>query len=108
MADQAPEAETREAQIAQAKELYARGYRNYVVGEFNEAADDLSRSCELYSKLYGELSEQVAIPNLFYGKTLIELAQMGENKVLALPDKVDNQDDSDDDSENGMFIFLKK
>lgn len=100
MADKSPEELTREDRIAQAKELYARGYRNYVVGEFNESAEDLSRSCELYAELYGDESEEVAIPNLFYGKTLIELAQMGENKVLALPDEQD-QDDSDDESENG-------
>lgn len=105
MADKSPEELTREDRIAQAKEFYARGYRNYVVGEFNEAAEDLSRSCELYAELYGDESEEVAIPNLFYGKTLIELAQMGENKVLALPDEKydghEDQDDSDEDSENG-------
>lgn len=59
MAEKEPELETREEQIARAKELYARGYRNYVVGDFNEAAEDLSRSCELYAKLYGDESEEV-------------------------------------------------
>lgn len=44
--------------------------------------------------------EQVAIPNLFYGKTLIELAQMGENKVLALPDQEEEEGD-DEDEEGG-------
>lgn len=106
MADKTAEELTRQDRIVQAKDFYARGYRNYVVGEFNEAAEDLSRSCELYAKLYGDESEEVAIPNLFYGKTLIELAQMGENKVLALPDEVDDgneddHDDSDEDSDNG-------
>lgn len=51
---------TREDKIAQAKEYYARGYRNYVVGYFNEAADDLSRSCELYAELFGDESEEVS------------------------------------------------
>lgn len=37
------------------------------------------------------------MPNLFYGKTLIELAQMGENKVLALPDQEEEEDDEDED-----------
>lgn len=108
MADKAPEELNREDRIVKAKDFYARGYRNYVVGEFNQAAEDLSRSCELYAELFGDESEEVAIPNLFYGKTLIELAQMGENKVLALPDEEDDgnedqegQDDSDEDSENG-------
>lgn len=59
MAEQEPELKTREEQIAHAKELYGRGYRNYVVGDFNEAAEDLSRSCELYAQLYGDESEEV-------------------------------------------------
>lgn len=45
--------------------------------------------------------QQVAIPNLFYGKTLIELAQMGENKVLALPDQEEEEGDEDDEEEGG-------
>lgn len=49
----------REDKITQAKEFYARGYRNYVVGDFNEAAEDLSHSCELYAELYGDESEEV-------------------------------------------------
>lgn len=60
-----PEPQTRDEQIAHAKELYARGYRNYVVGEFNEAAEDLSRSCELYAQLYGDESEEVLISHAF-------------------------------------------
>lgn len=51
MAEKSPELVTREEKISQAKEYYARGYRNYVVGDFNEAAEDLSRSCELYAEV---------------------------------------------------------
>lgn len=61
MAGGEAESQTREEQIAHAKELYARGYRNYVVGDFNEAAEDLSRSCELYAKLYGDESDEVFV-----------------------------------------------
>lgn len=60
MAEKSPELVTREEKIAQAKELYARGYRNYVVGDFNEAAEDLSRSCELNAELFGDESEEVS------------------------------------------------
>lgn len=69
MAEKEPELQTREEQIAHAKELYGRGYRNYVVGDFNEAAEDLSRSCELYATLYGDESEEVLIlyTYLLYG-----------------------------------------
>lgn len=59
MAEKYPDIETREDKIAEAKKFYARGYRNYVVGDFNEAAEDLSRSCELYAELYGDESEEV-------------------------------------------------
>lgn len=59
MAEKAIELVTREDKISNAKELYARGYRNYVVGDFNEAAEDLSRSCELYAELFGDESEEV-------------------------------------------------
>lgn len=59
MAEKSPELVTREEKISQAKELYARGYRNYVVGDFNEAAEDLSRSCEMFATLFGDESEEV-------------------------------------------------
>lgn len=59
MAEKAPELVTREDKISQAKEFYARGYRNYVVGDFNEAAEDLSRSSELFAELFGDESEEV-------------------------------------------------
>lgn len=65
MAEKNPELVTREEKIAQAKEHYARGYRNYVVGDFNEAAEDLSRSCELYAELFGDESEEVNLIKVY-------------------------------------------
>lgn len=61
MAEKAPELITREDKIVQAKEHYALGYRNYVVGAFHDAAEELSRSCELYAELYGDESEEVSL-----------------------------------------------
>lgn len=138
MAEKATELVAREDKITQAKELYARGYRNYVVGDFNEAAEDLSRSCELYAELFGDESEEVnrfknfsksvliqpkfvllnkvAVPNLFYGKTLIELAQLGENKLLVLPEQEEEEDEDSNDNGDAddnkvkpgeCFFFLK-
>lgn len=41
------------------------------------------------------------MPNLFYGKTLIELAQLGENKLLVLPEQEEEEDeDSNDNGDN--------
>lgn len=59
---------------------------------------------------------KVAVPNLFYGKTLIELAQQGENKLLVLPEEEeedvegdaeecgDNADSDTDDDENSSEV----
>lgn len=107
MADKSAELLTRDDKIAQAKEFYARGYRNYVVGDFNEAAEDLSRSCELYAELFGDESEEVAVPNLFYGKTLIELAQGGENKVLAISEEEEEDDDGVSPAANNQVMLEK-
>lgn len=73
MAEQLPKLTSREDKIAQAKELYARGYRNYVVGDFNEAAEDLSRSCELYAQLFGDESEEASQSELVTSKFLVKL-----------------------------------
>lgn len=55
-----------------------------------------------YLQVYGDESIQVAIPNLFYGKTLIELAVKGENKVLALPDEEEEEDEEEDGEAPGQ------
>lgn len=52
-----------------------------------------------FLQLFGDESPQVAIPNLFYGKTLIELALKGENKVLALPDEEEDDEEEGNDAE---------
>lgn len=70
MAENAPELVTREDKIAHAKELYAKGYRNYVVGDFYEAAEDLSRSCELNAELYGDESEEVTYYLFIFRKVM--------------------------------------
>lgn len=56
-------------------------------------------NCKKICKIHYFLFQKVAVPNLFYGKTLIELAQMGENKVLDLPDQAEDKDDDDEDEE---------
>lgn len=51
MAEKAVDLMTRDEKIASAKDFYARGYRNYVVGDFYVAVEELSRSCELYAEV---------------------------------------------------------
>lgn len=55
-----------------------------------------------FLQLFGDESDEVAIPNLFYGKTLIELAQLGENKLLVL--KEEEEEDDDDDEEADAIV----
>lgn len=75
---------TAEQKQERAKELFNSGSRNYHDENYSEAAEDLRRACELYVDLFGKESEQIGHPYLYYAKTLIALAQRGEDKLLAL------------------------
>lgn len=115
MADVAEEVLTADQKEERAKEFFNRGSRNYLVKDYSEAAEDLSRACELYADVYGNESEEIAHVFLYYAKTLIALAQRGENKVLAIEENEgedggagdgaaneDDEDDDDDDDENDV------
>lgn len=55
---------SKEEKIAEAKELYSKGSRNFLVKSYDEAADQLSQVCALYGELYGELSDELGMPYL--------------------------------------------
>lgn len=55
---------TKEQKIAEAKELYSKGSRNFLVKSYDEAADQLSQVCALYEELYGELCDELGMPYL--------------------------------------------
>lgn len=97
MADKTETVLTTDEKIVHAKELYGRGSRNYLVKEYAEAADDLSEVCALYAEIYGDNADELGMPYLLYAKSLIALAQGGENKLLEVPDE--EADDEDDDEE---------
>lgn len=102
MAEIADELLTAEQKEERAKELFNSGSRNYHVKDYSEAAEDLSRACELYAELFGNESEEIGLPYLYYAKTLIALAQRGENKVLALDENAEeDEDDGDEGAEAG-------
>lgn len=100
---------TAEQKEERAKDYFNRGSRNYLVKDYSEAAEDLSHACELYAEVYGNESEEIGLPFLYYAKTLIALAQRGENKVLAIDETAAEDDgneqaapessDSDDDDD---------
>lgn len=90
---------TDEERLAVVKEIYGRGSRNYLVKEYAQAADDLSEACALYAEIYGEGAHELGMPYLLYAKSLIALAQGGENKLLEVPEEQEDDDDEDDDGE---------
>lgn len=109
MAEKSESLVTMEDKVAQAKELYGRGSRNFLVKSYNDAADDLSQVCKLYEEIYGQVSDELGMPYLLYAKSLIALAQ-DENKVIDVPEEgadgdEDDEDDGDEDDneeeENG-------
>lgn len=101
MADKSESVMTAEEKIAYAKELYGKGSRNYLVKEYAEAADDLSEVCALYSEIYGDNANELGMPYLLYAKSLIALAQGGENKLLEVPEEQEPDDDDEDDDDDG-------
>lgn len=90
---------TDEEKMAHAKELYARGSRNYLVKDYTEAADELSEVCALYAELIGDNCDELGMPYLLYAKSLIALAQQGEHKILEIPEEEPDGDDEDDDND---------
>lgn len=89
---------TPESKKERAEQLFNRGHRNYLVKDYSEAAEDLSHCCELYSQVYSFDADELGLPYLLYAKSLIALAQGGENKVLAIEDENENGDSDDEDS----------
>lgn len=80
MVDKTPKKLTREDKITEVKEFYACGDRNYVV--------DWMKQPKIWSILWTICQW---ITELMYDKKLIELTQTGENGVLELPDKSDDE-----------------
>lgn len=88
----------RSEKILKAKELYSHGSRNFLLRSYAEAADELSQVCALYEELHGELSDELGMPYLLYGKSLIALA-LDENKVIDVPDEEADDDEEEEDEE---------
>lgn len=85
---------------ALAKELYARGSRNFVLHNYSDAADELSEVCGLYAELLGDKCDELGMPYLLYAKSLIALAQQGENKIIDVPEEEGDDDDDDDNDDD--------
>ncbi len=103
MADKSEEIQSIEDKIALAKELYGTGSRSYLVKSYTDAVDDLSKACEMFEAVHGHLADELGLPYLMYAKSLIAVAQQGENKIVDVPDDEEEQNDGDgnDDDEDG-------
>lgn len=91
---------TKEEKMAEAKELFGRGSRNYCMKQYSDAADDLSACCTIYSDLFGPLSSQCGSPYLLYAKSLIALGK-DENNLIVPGEGEEDEDDEDDEEEEG-------
>lgn len=54
----------RAEKILKGKELFSQGSRNFLVKSYDEAADELSRVCQLYAEVYGDLADELGQPLL--------------------------------------------
>lgn len=88
---------TQEEKVELAKELFTRGSRNYLVKEYSESADDLSRACEMFAEIYGNYADELAMPYLLYAKALIAISQEAGDKLLVAPEGEEEDDDEDED-----------
>ena len=97
MADKPDDQITPEERIQQAKEMYARGCRNYYVKSYVEAADDLSEATQLYAAVYGVDADEMADVYLLYAKALTQIG-LEENKVMEVPSE--SEDEEEDEGSN--------
>lgn len=107
MAEKPEEQFSMDEKAAKAKELYARGCRNYYVKSYSEAADDLSEASKLFGEVHGVDGDELGDVYLLYAKALIATGQE-ENKVIDVPEDDDDEDEDepveeDDGEEQGKL-----
>lgn len=97
MADKPEDQITPEERIQKAKEMYARGCRNYYCKSYVEAADDLSEATQLYTTIYGVDADEMGDVYLLYAKALTQIG-LEENKLMEVPEE---SDEEEEESEEG-------
>ncbi|XP_021710813.1 protein NASP homolog [Aedes aegypti] len=100
MAEKSESLVTKEEKVAEAKELFGRGSRNYCMKQYSDAADDLSACCNIYSELYGPTADECGVGYLLYAKSLIALGK-DENNLIVPGEGEEGEDDDDEDDEEG-------
>lgn len=100
MAEKSETLVTKDEKMAEAKELFGRGSRNYCMKQYSDAADDLSACCTIYSELYGPTADECGSAYLLYAKSLIALGK-DENNLIVPGEGEEEEDDGDEDGEEG-------
>lgn len=95
MAEKPEDQFSSEEKIAKAKELYARGCRNFYVKSYSDAADDLSEASKLMGEEYGVDGDELGDVYLLYAKSLIAVGQ-DENKLIDVPEEDDESDEENE------------
>lgn len=99
MADKSEDIQSIDDKIALAKELYGTGSRSYLVKSYSDAVEDLSKACEMLEAVHGDLADELGLPYLMYAKSLIAVAQLGENKIVDVPDD-DGEEEEEEQKQN--------
>lgn len=99
MADKSEDVQSIEDKATLAKELYGTGSRSYLVKSYSDAVEDLSKACEMFEAVHGHLADELGLPYLMYAKSLIAVAQQGENKIVDVPDDDDGEEQKDEEGE---------
>ncbi|XP_037025545.1 protein NASP homolog [Bradysia coprophila] len=100
MADKSEDVQSIDDKVTLAKELYATGSRSYLVKSYSDALEDLSKACEMFEIVHGHLADELGLPYLMYAKSLIAVAQQGENKIVDVPDDEEEQKDDDEEQKD--------
>lgn len=110
MAEKPEDQFSSDEKIAKAKELYARGCRNYYVKSYSDAADDLSEASKLMGEEYGVDGDELGDVYLLYAKSLIAVGQ-DENKLIDVPEEDEESDEENEapveESAEGIFNQTK-
>uniref|UniRef100_A0A1Q3EWA1 Putative histone-binding protein n1/n2 n=1 Tax=Culex tarsalis TaxID=7177 RepID=A0A1Q3EWA1_CULTA len=100
MAEKSETLVTKEDKMAEAKELFGRGSRNFCMKQYSEAADDLSACCAIYSELYGPTADECGLPYLMYAKSLTALGK-DENNLIVPGEDEGEEEDEEGEEEGG-------
>ncbi|XP_055599186.1 protein NASP homolog [Uranotaenia lowii] len=98
MAEKSETLVTKDEKVAEAKELFGRGSRNYFMKDYTNAADDLSACCAIYSELYGPTAEECGMPYMLYAKSLIALGK--DENALIVPGEEEEGEGEDGEVES--------